>query len=93
MLSNSVLLTIVKRDLEANKISEELGQFFIDLTRLIVRRKWLRAISYYSDRENYVIEQLCLQWREFDPNVMTNPRAFYVSIAEKTLWQVVQNEK
>jgi hypothetical protein len=90
---NDDLLELVKRDIADNNLSEELGQFFIELTRRIVYKKWFKPLSYYGDRENYVIEQLCFRWKEFDPILFTNPYAFYTSIAEKALWTSIQNER
>jgi DNA-directed RNA polymerase specialized sigma subunit len=92
-LTNSRLLPEVIKSKELGRITNELATMLLMLTRKYASKHWFSGYTYKEDMISEAVANLCQNALKFNPELSSNPFAFYTSCINNSFLQVLNNEK
>ena len=92
-LKNKYIVPLLLKDIENDRVSEELGKVFLLLVDRFANRYNVRGYTYIDDMKSKALEFLLLYHKTFDYNKSKNAFSYLSQIVHNAFKQYIKNEK
>lgn len=92
-INNADLLTQIKLSKKNGKMSDELANMLVLLTKRYASRGNFAGYSFIEDMQSHAHVQLCIAWDKFNDDKSNNPFAFYTQCIHNAFLQFLKKEK